>query len=61
MSQKILVTGPNGFVGKHIMAVMPEAIPLPNLRGNERETAEKVWDADVIIHTAAIANMGTCE
>ena len=61
MVQKILVTGPNGFVGKHIMAAMPDAIPVPNLRGDEAGVAARVRDADIIIHTAAISNMGKCE
>ena len=61
MEKRILVTGPNGFVGSHIMKAMPDAIPVPRLRGTETEVARAVEGADVIIHTAAISDMGVCE
>lgn len=58
---KILVTGPNGFVGKYIMRAIPEAVPLAGLRKHEADIAELVDGADVIIHTAAISDMSVCE
>ena len=61
---RILVTGPRGFVGSRIMDALPGAIAAPSLRNMEekdvqRLTAETV--PDVIIHTAAISDIGTCE
>ena len=58
---KILVTGPDGFVGKHVMKAIPEAIAVPKLRGGKEEVTARVKDADVIIHTAAVARMALCE
>ena len=58
---RILVTGPNGFVGRYVMQALPEAVPLPRLRGEEPEVAALVREADVIIHTAAISDTGRCE
>lgn len=58
---KTIVTGPNGFIGHHIMRALPDAIPVPHLRGDRSEVSEAVRGADVIIHTAAISDIGACE
>ena len=60
----ILVTGANGFVGQKIMQVCKNALPCPSLRNlSEAEIQQIVEqsDADTIIHTAAISDIGTCE
>lgn len=59
----ILVTGPRGFVGAGIMKHYPDAIPAPSLQNvSEREirTLLEQVQPDVIIHTAAISDIGTC-
>lgn len=61
MQKRIVVTGPNGFVGSYIMKALPDAVPAAKLRGDEAQVAACVRDADIIIHTAAIADMGVCE
>ena len=58
---KILLTGPNGFVGKYIMKVVPEAEPIENLRSRRAEIPALFEAANVIIHTAAISNTRICE
>ena len=61
---KILVTGPRGFVGARIMAELRDAIPAPSLRGANEEAINRLIDdtaPDVIIHTAAISDISTCE
>ena len=58
---KILVTGPNGFVGNYIMRAIPEAVTVPGLRGTEAEIKRKFADADAVIHTAAVSSMPECE
>ena len=59
----ILVTGANGFVGHKIMQMLPGAIPCPSLRDATEETVKRILeenDIGVIIHTAAISDIGTC-
>ena len=61
---KILVTGPNGFVGARIMSELGDAIPAPSLRGADEDTIKRLVDTvrpDRIIHTAAISDIQTCE
>lgn len=61
---RALVTGPKGFVGARIMHEFPDAIPSPSLRGANEETIKRLIDAtkpDLIIHTAAISDIPTCE
>ena len=59
----ILLTGANGFVGQRIRAKMP-VIAAPSLRGAAEDTVRAMIDSaqpDVIIHTAAISDIGACE
>ena len=59
---RILVTGPKGFVGARIMAVMP-AIGAPSLRNAAEDDIRRLVDQaepDVIIHTAAISDIAAC-
>lgn len=61
---KILVTGPNGFVGARIMSELGDAVPAPSLRGADEDTIRRLVDTvqpELIIHTAAISDIGTCE
>ena len=60
----ILVTGPNGFVGEKIMKLCKDVIPCPSLRTASEEDIRRIVaesDADTIIHTAAISDIGTCQ
>ena len=60
---KTAVTGPRGFVGARIMAALPQAIPLPSLRNATEDDIKRLMDRvqpDVVIHTAAISDIGAC-
>lgn len=59
----ILVTGANGFVGHKIMEQYKDAAAAPSLRNAAKEDVYRMIeesDADVIIHTAAISDIGEC-
>ncbi len=59
-----LVTGANGFVGKKIMDICEGTVAAPSLRNATEEEVRRVVEesgADIIIHTAAISDIGTCE
>ena len=61
---KILVTGAHGFVGTRLMKELEGAIAAPSIQGmNEKQIRQIVEEseADVIIHTAAISDVGICE
>ena len=60
----ILVTGAYGFVGSKIMQMRDDVIACPSLRGSKEEDIRRIVEesgADVIIHTAAISNIGECQ
>ena len=59
----ILLTGANGFVGQRIQAKI-SVIAAPSLRSATEDDVRAMINAcqpDVIIHTAAISDIGTCE
>ncbi len=61
---RMLVTGPKGFVGARIMDAQKGAVPAPSLRDAKEDTIRKLVEEvhpDVIIHTAAISDIPTCE
>ncbi len=62
---KILVTGARGFVGARIMEELgQDAVPAPSLRAVDEEGIRRIVDAaqaELIIHTAAMSDISTCE
>jgi len=59
-----LVTGASGFVGQKIMALCDNTIAAPSLRGKTEEEIKRIItesEADTIIHTAAISDIGVCQ
>lgn len=60
----ILITGGNGFVGKHLLETVKGAAPAPSLRNATQEDIRRIIGesgAETIIHTAAISDIGVCQ
>lgn len=60
----ILVTGANGFVGHKILEMCKDTIASPSLRNATQEDIKRMIEksnADIIIHTAAISDIGACQ
>lgn len=60
----ILLTGANGFVGHKIMEICKDTVAAPSLCNVTQEDVKSIIeesDADVIIHTAAISDIGACQ
>ena len=61
---KLLITGTTGFVGHKLKASYMDAIAAPSLRNATQDMVKKMVEeseADVVIHTAAISDIGTCQ
>ena len=61
---KIFITGTTGFVGHKLKASYTDAIAAPSLRNATQDMVKKMVEdseADVVIHTAAISDIGTCQ
>ena len=60
----ILITGAKGFVGHKLMELCKDTIASPSLRNATQEMVNRMIgesNADTIIHTAAISDIGTCQ
>lgn len=60
----ILVTGASGFVGGKLIKECKNAIACPSLKGLGEDDIRRIIlesQADTIIHTAAISDIGECE
>lgn len=60
----ILVTGAGGFVGGKILEVCKNIVACPSLKGLGQDDITRIVEesqADTIIHTAAISDIGECE
>ena len=60
----ILITGANGFVGHKLMELCKDTAASPSLRNVTKEMVNRMIEesnADVVVHTAAISDIGTCE
>ncbi len=61
---KLLITGTTGFVGNKIMESYAQAAAAPSLRNATQERIKRMVEeseVDVVIHTAAISDIGTCQ
>ena len=61
---RLLITGTTGFVGHKIMESYDQAIAAPSLRNATQEVITRMVEeseADVVLHTAAISDIGTCQ
>ena len=60
----ILITGANGFVGHKLMELCKDTAASSSLRNVTQEIVNRMIEesnADVVVHTAAISDIGTCE
>ena len=60
---KLLLTGPRGFVGARIIQACPGVAAAPSLKNVSEDDVRRLVDEtqpDVIIHTAAISDIGEC-
>lgn len=60
----ILITGAKGFVGHKLMELCKDTIASPSLRNATQEMVNRMIgenNADAIVHTAAISDIGTCQ
>ena len=60
----ILITGATGFVGNKLIQSLKDAVAAPSLRNATLDDIKRIVEesrADVIIHTAAISDIGVCE
>ena len=60
----ILITGANGFVGHKLMELCEDTVASQSLRNVTQEIVNRMIEesnADVVVHTAAISDIGTCE
>ena len=60
----ILVTGATGFVGGKIMQMCKDTIACPSLREASEDEIKRIVEesnVDMIIHTAAISDIGICQ